>query len=70
MVSDRTSSCGFFAGNAMKKKDKTDNYRVEGMCLGMCFGAAISTSFGSNMGVCIPVGMLIGLVIGSYIKKE
>lgn len=54
----------FAARQTNKKKDKTDDYGTEGMCLGMCLGTAIST----DIGLCM--GMLMGLLIGSCIKKE
>ena len=53
-----------------KKKERTDDYGTEGMCLGMCLGTAIGTTIGNNTGIGISLGMLIGLVIGSHIKKE
>ena len=53
-----------------KKKEQTDDYGTEGMCLGMCLGTAIGTTIGNNTGIGISLGMLIGLVIGSHIKKE
>lgn len=52
-----------------KKKDGTENYGAEGMCLGMCLGTALGTSFGSNTGIGLSIGMLIGLLIGSCIKR-
>lgn len=52
------------------KKEQTDDYGTEGMCLGMCFGTAIGTALGNNTGIGISLGMLIGLAIGTSIKKE
>lgn len=52
-----------------EKKDRTENYGAEVMCLGMCLGVALETSFGSNTGIGLSLGMLIGLVIGSCIKR-
>ena len=60
----------FFAGNALKKSKKNENYSTEGMALGMCFGTAIGTSFGNNTGIGLALGMLAGLVIGSCIEKK
>ena len=53
-----------------RKKEHTDNYGTEGMCLGMCLGSAIGTSLGNNTGIGISLGMLIGLAMGTCIKKE
>ena len=53
-----------------KKKERTDDYGTEGMCLGMCIGSAIGVALGNHIGLGIFLGMLIGLVVGSGIKKE
>ena len=62
----------FAARGARKKnkKEQTDDYGTEGMCLGMCFGTAIGTALGNNTGIGISLGMLVGLAIGTCIKKE
>ncbi|MGN0169464.1 MAG: hypothetical protein ACI39H_01725 [Lachnospiraceae bacterium] len=53
-----------------KKKEQTENYGTEGMCLGMCFGTAIDASFGDFTGIGTSLGMLMGLAIGTCVKKE
>lgn len=56
-----------FAIGARKKskKEQTDNYGTEGMCI----GTAIGTAVGNNTGIGISLGMLIGLAVGTFIKK-
>ena len=52
-----------------EKKEKTENYGAEGMCLGMCLGTALGSSFGINMGIGLSMGMMLGLLLGSCIGK-